>query len=104
MQWAVFVRGNHVWFSVTEELAAFIPVKGTTTHADLYERAAAILGCHTETGCTSDGRSAKEQLFTNNMKNTTDRDLMISHCFLHHESSCAKLLRMANVVPLLRQI
>jgi hypothetical protein len=48
--------------------------------------------------------SGVSSLFTNDMKNTTDCDLIISHYFLHHESSYAKLLRMWDVVPLLRQI
>jgi hypothetical protein len=37
MQLAVFLRGSHMWFSVAEELASFVPVKGTTTRAYLYE-------------------------------------------------------------------
>jgi hypothetical protein len=40
--------------------------------------------------------SGVSSLLTDDMKNTTDRDLIISHWFLHHENSCAKLLRMAN--------
>jgi type IV pilus biogenesis protein CpaD/CtpE len=38
-------------------------------------------------------------LFTNDVKNTTDRILIISHRLLHQESPYAKLLRISIVVP-----
>jgi hypothetical protein len=43
-------------------------------------------------------------LLTDDVKYTIDRDLMISHCLIHQDSLCAKLLKMAYVVPLLRKM
>jgi hypothetical protein len=108
IQLAVFFRRSHVKFCVTEELAAFVPVKGTTTRADLYEnRCRKFRMSQKLDALVMDGAPRNRcmcSLLTNDMKNTTDRDLIISHFFLHHQSSCAKLFRMENVFPLLRQI
>jgi hypothetical protein len=39
---------------------------------------------------------------TDEMKNTSDRNLIIRHCLIHQENLCAKPLKMANVVQWLQ--
>lgn len=39
---------------------------------------------------------------TDEIKNTSDRNLLICNCLIHQENLCAKPLKMANVVQLLQ--
>jgi len=81
-------------------------MKGTKTGTHLYEwsldRAAKSGYPVIETGWTGDGwsggNSGVSLLVTNDVKNTTNRDLIMCHYLIHQADLCTKSLKMTNVV------
>jgi hypothetical protein len=52
--------------------------------------------------CMARRKNGVSMLFTNDVKNAMDRVPILFHCLIYQRSLCAKLHRMANVVPLER--
>jgi len=95
-------------FNITEELAALILMKRTTTGGDLYEEIRKVLhsldipikkldGLVTDGAPSIVGRSSGvSSLITNNVRYTTNRDMIICHCL--KQEVCAKCLNTMNTV------
>jgi hypothetical protein len=113
-QLAVFAHGTDMEFSVTEELAALMPMKGTTTGADICEDIKKALqnldipiqkklpGAAGGYGAPSrpEGTVACLHLSLSDMEKTTDHNLIICYCLIHQESLWSKSLKVMNVVTL----
>ena len=106
-QLAIFIRGVDDDFNVTEELLELVPMKGTTTGADILEaveEAISSFGLNWEnlTAPTTDGAPAMVGVNTGFVgllrKKLKKPDLPAIHCFTHQEALCAKSLKMNHVM------
>ena len=109
-QLALFVRGVDDDFEVTEELAAIVPMKGTTRGIDLLEavmKTIKRLGLPLSklSGITTDGAPsmvARQQGLANLLQleaNKVGNDTVMQfHCIIHQENLCAKSVKMQNVM------
>jgi hypothetical protein len=106
---AISARGIDLEFSITEELAALMSMKGTTAGADMYEVEKALhnlniqmqklIGLMTHTAPSMVGRNSGVSSFiTNDVKSTTNRDLIIRRCLIHQRDLCTKSFKVTNVV------
>jgi 2-keto-3-deoxy-L-rhamnonate aldolase RhmA len=96
----VFVRGIDVNFNTTGDIAALMPMQGTTTGADLYDSVQKVLqslDIPTEkaAGMVTDGEpstvlrnSGVSSLIINHKKNTTNRDMKTRHYLVDQETLC----------------
>ena len=109
-QLAIFVRGVDKSFCVIEELAALVPLKGTTKGSDLLEAVMTTLNrlkfdLKNFSGVTTDGapsmcgsRQGLVKLLKNETSKVGNNSVMQFHCVLHQEILCAKYLKMENVM------
>ena len=109
-QLAIFVRGVDESFCVIEELAALVPLKGTTKGSDLLEAVMTTLNrlkfdLKNISGVTTDGapsmcgsRQGLVKLLQNETSKVGNNSVMQFHCVLHQETLCAKYLKMENVM------
>ena len=111
-QLAIFIRGVDDYFEITKELAAIVPIKGTTRGSDLLKGVMATikplgLSLSKLSGITTDGASSMIwrrqslgnllQLEANKVGNNS---VMQFHCIIHQENLCAKSLKMQNVMSI----
>ena len=109
-QLAIFVRGVDESFCVIEELAALVPLKGTTKGSDLLEAVMTTLNrlkfdLKNISGVTTDGapsmcgsRQGLVKLLQNETSKVGNNSVMQFHCVLHQETLCAKFLKMENIM------
>ena len=109
-QLAIFVRGVDESFCIIEELAAMVPLKGTTKGSDLLEAVMATLNrlklnLKNISGVTTDGapsmcglRQGLVKLLQNEASKVGNNSVMQFHCVLHQEALCAKSLKMETVM------
>lgn len=111
-QLAVFIRGIDANFLITEELAAMVPLKGTTTGVDMFSATSKVIeslglsfakldGVATD-GCPSmKGKHNGLVALINKHKVSQGLEPVIScHCIIHQENLCAKTLNFPNVMPI----
>jgi hypothetical protein len=93
-----------------------MPVKVTTTGADLYKESKKVLqgldiptqkvaelvrdGARSIVGGNSDVSSP----IFNDVKNITNRYVKTHHCFIHNENLCVKSLKMTDVFTLVSKL
>ena len=111
-QLAIFIRGVDDYFEITEELAAIVPIKGTTRDSDLLERVMAtikrlVLPLSKLSGITTDGapsmigrRQGLGNLLQLKANKVGNDSVMRFHCIIHQENLCAKSLKMQNVMSI----
>ena len=112
-QLAIFIRGVDSKMDVTEELLDLVSMKDATTGIDIKE---AVINCaevhqidlKNLIGITTDG--APSMVGKNNgavnlimehikaMRQCSDFEMFICHCFLHLENLCAQVLNMSHVM------
>ena len=109
-QLALFVRGVDDDFEVTEELAAIVPMKGTTRGIDLLEavmKTIKRLGLPLSklSGITTDGAPSmvgRQQGLANLLQLEASKvgndTVMQFHCIIHQQNLCAKSVKMQNVM------
>ena len=109
-QLAFFVRGVDDDFEVTEELAAIVPMKGTTRGIDLLEAVMKTikrvgLPLSKLSGITTDGApsmAGRQQGLANLLQLEASKvgndTVMQFHCIIHQENLCAKSVKMQNVM------
>ena len=109
-QLALFVRGVDDDFEVTEELAAIVPMKGTTRGIDLLEavmKTIKLLGLPLSklSGITTDGAPSmvgRQQGLANLLQLEASKvgndTVMQFHYIIHQENLCAKSMKMQNVM------
>ena len=110
-QLAIFVRGISSNFEICEEFVELVPLKGTTTGADILR---AVLPCLEENkldleklvSVTTDGapamvgvRKGFVSLLEKHIKEAGFQNQIIKiHCIIHQEALCAKYLEMKEVM------
>lgn len=109
-QLAIFIRGIDCNFQITEEMAALVPMKGTTTGKDLME---AVVTCMKDlglsfanmSGLTSDGapsmvgkNTGVVALLRKEKQLQGYGDIIPAHCIIHQENLCAKTLNIPDVM------
>ena len=104
------MRGVDKSFCVIEELAALVPLKGTTKGIDLLEAVMTTLNrlkfdLKNISGVTTDGAPSMclsgqglVKLLQNETSKVGNNSVMQFHCVLHQEILCAKYLKMENVM------
>ena len=109
-QVAIFVRGIDNDFNITEEMAALVSLKDTTTANDIYKAVTATLtrfalDFGNISGITTDGapamvgkRGGLVILIENEVLQSGNTNLMKYHCIIHQENLCAKSLRIQSVM------
>ena len=109
-QLALFVRGVDDDFEVTEELAAIVPMKGTTRGIDLLEavmKTIKPLGLPLSklSGITTDGAPSmvgRQQGLANLLQLEASKvgndTVMQFQYIIHQENLCAKSMKMQNVM------
>ena len=109
-QLAIFVRRVDESFCVIEELAALVPLKGTTKDSDLSEAVMITLNrlkfnLKNISGVTTNGapsmcgsRQGLVKFLQNETSKVGNNSVMQFHCVLHQETLCAKSLKMENVM------
>ena len=109
-QLALFVGGVDDDFEVTEELAAIVPMKGTTRGIDLLEavmKTIKHLGLPLSklSGITTDGAPSmvgRQQGLANLLQLEASKvgndTVMQFHCIIHQGNLCAKSVKMQNVM------
>ena len=109
-QLALFVRGVDDDFEVTKELAAIVPMKGTTRGIDLLEavmKTIKRLGLPLSklSGISTDGAPSmvgRQQGLANLLQLEASKvgndTVMQFHCMIHQENLCAKSVKMQNVM------
>ncbi|KAI6646023.1 general transcription factor II-I repeat domain-containing protein 2-like [Oopsacas minuta] len=116
-QLAIFVRGVSQNFDVTEEFASLVPMKDTTTGADLLEAVHRVLRDYNLslanlTGLTTDGVpamvGAKRGVVSLIEKEITEfgftQKLLKTHCIIHQEALCAKSVSFQDVMKVVVKI
>ncbi|KAI6658709.1 General transcription factor II-I repeat domain-containing protein 2-like [Oopsacas minuta] len=116
-QLAIFVRGVRQNFDVTEEFASLVPMKDTTTGADLLEALHRVLRDYNLslanlTGLTTDGAPAmvgdKRAVVSLIEKEITEfgfpQKLVKTHCIIHQEALCAKSFSFQDVMKVVVKI
>eukprot|EP00106_Octopus_bimaculoides_P022558 XP_014790000.1 PREDICTED: general transcription factor II-I repeat domain-containing protein 2-like [Octopus bimaculoides] len=112
LQLAVFVRGVHLSFNITEELLALCPMKGNCTGDTIFKEIdttleEANLTYNRLVGIATDGapvRIGKEQglrgLIQRNLEclNMIKDQILWYHCILHQESLCSKIIKFDHVM------
>ncbi|XP_047989846.1 general transcription factor II-I repeat domain-containing protein 2-like [Leguminivora glycinivorella] len=105
-QLAVFIRGIDTNFVVTEEMAALVPMKGSTKGSDLYESFNAVINRYNLNlaGITTDGAPAmvgkNEGLVALVKKSNPDVPFVQYHCIIHQENLCAKSVNIKDVMSI----
>lgn len=108
-QLAVFIRGVDRNFVVTEEMAALVPMKGSTKGSDLYESFIAVvnkykLNMSNLAGIATDGAPAmvgkNEGLVALVKKNNPAVSFVQYHCIIHQENLCAKSVNIKDVMSI----
>ena len=111
-QLAIFIRGVDDYFEITEELAAIVPIKGTTRGSDLLEGVMTTikrlgLSLSKLSGITTDGapsmigrRQGLGNLLQLEANKVGNDSVMRFHCIIHQENLCAKSLKMQNVISI----
>lgn len=109
-QLAILIRGINASFQVTEELAALVPMKSTTTGKDLME---AVMTCMKDlelsfknlSGLATDGapsmtgkKTGVVALVRNEKQLQGYGDIIPTHCIIHQENLCAKTLNIPEVM------
>ena len=109
-QLAIFVRGIDGNFNVTEELAALVALKDTTSGADIFEAVTTTmkdLGLQFSNLCgvTTDGAPSMigknlgcAALLAKEKEAQGYGNLITAHCIIHQENLCAKSLEMPHVM------
>lgn len=116
-QLAIFLRGVDSKFNITEELCSLIPMQGTTTGKDLYDKLKSVLEnfsilLEKIIGISTDGARAMSSMevgvsgrLFQDIKKVTGREIFVNHCIIHQENLCAKRLSLPNVtVPIIKVI
>lgn len=117
-QLAIFIRGIDKEFTVTEELLALQPLKGTTTGEDIFREVKSAMEqydlqwCKLIGICTDGARSmvGSHKGFVGILKekatdlNVQKDDLIILHCIIHQQSLCSKSIRFNNVMDVVIKI
>ncbi|CAH1105999.1 unnamed protein product [Psylliodes chrysocephalus] len=105
-QLAVFIRGIDRNFSVTEEMAALVPMKGITRGCDLYEAFNTVLNRYNLkltnlAGISTDGAPAmvgkNEGLIAIIRKNNPGISFLQYHCIIHQQNLFAKTVNIHDV-------
>lgn len=111
-QLAIFIRGVDKEFTVTEELLALQPLKGTTTGEDIFIEVQKVftsfgLPWSKLIGVCTDGAPSMVGLRKGfigilNEKatelNVQKDDLIVLHCIIHQQNLCSKSIRLQNVM------
>lgn len=108
-QLAVFIRGIDRNFSVTEEMAALVPMKGSTRGCDLYEAFNTVLNRYNLkltnlAGISTDGAPAmvgkNEGLIALIRKNNPGISFLQYHCIIHQQNLFAKTVNIQDVMSI----
>lgn len=107
-QLAIFIRGIDQNFSITEEMAALFPMKGTTKGTDIYKALTSTLnrfGLNLDnlSGVVTDGAPAmtgkNEGVVALIRKDANENKEFIQyHCIIHQENLCAKSVCFKDVI------
>lgn len=106
-QLAMFIRGVDVNFVVTEEMAALVPMKGTTRGCDLMESFNTVINrfnlkLSNLAGICTDGAPSmvgkNEGLVALIKKNNPDISFIQYHCIIHQENLSAKSVSIQEVM------
>ncbi|GBP41280.1 General transcription factor II-I repeat domain-containing protein 2A [Eumeta japonica] len=111
-QLAIFIRGVDKEFTVTEELLALQPLKGTTTGKDIFNEVQKVftsfgLPWSKLVGVCTDGvpsmvglrKSFIEILNEKTTElNVQKDDLIVLYCIIHQQTLCSKSIRLQNVI------
>ncbi|XP_026326221.1 general transcription factor II-I repeat domain-containing protein 2-like [Hyposmocoma kahamanoa] len=111
-QLAIFIRGVDKEFTVTEELLALQPLKGTTTGEDIFNEVQKVftrfgLPWSKLKGVCTDGAPSMVGLRKGfigilNEKatalNVQKDDLIVLHCIIHQQNLCSKSIRLQHVM------
>ena len=115
-QLAIFLRGVDKDFIITEELAALVPLKGTTKTIDLMEGVTETLNRfglkYTNlSGVTTDGapafagkREGLVKLLQAEASKVGNISVMQYHCLIHQENLCAKSLNLDSVLKVVVKV
>lgn len=115
-QLAIFVRGINDNFDITEELAALVALKSTTRGADIFEavtKTMSDLGLNFDKLCgvTTDGAPSMTgknvgcaALLKKAKEAQGHGELIVSHCILHQENLCAKILDIPHVMTIVVKV
>ncbi|GBP80505.1 General transcription factor II-I repeat domain-containing protein 2A [Eumeta japonica] len=110
-QLAIFIRGVDKEFTITKELLALQPLKGTTTGEDIFNEVQKVftsfgLPWSKLVGVCTDGIPSMVGLrkgFIGILKekatelNVQKGDLIVLHCIIHQQNLCSKSIRLQNV-------
>ena len=111
-QLAIFICGIDDYFEITKELAAIVPIKGTTRGSDLLEGVMATikrlgLSLSKLSGITTDGapsmigrRQGLGDLLQLEANKVGNDSVMRFHCIIHQENLCAKSLKIQNIMSI----
>ena len=110
-QLAIFFRGISQDYEITEEFASLVPMKDTTTGADLLEAVHRVLqdfnlSLANLTGITTDGapamvggkRGVVSLLEKEIAESGFPQKIVRTHCIIHQEALCAKSINFQDVM------